>query len=102
MDFGTMRTNVNSGAYGRGSDALLGLYNDFMLVFDNCARYNDKDGEVGLEASRMLGLLREVFAEACSFVAGKKQLAQELVKRKSKGYIVYLGTQSSRFFYAIA
>jgi hypothetical protein len=73
MDFGTMRTKVDSGAYGRGSDAVLGLYNDFMLVFDNCARYNDEDGEVGLEASRMLGLLPEVFAEACSFVAGKQK-----------------------------
>jgi hypothetical protein len=73
MDFGTMRTNVDSGAYGRGSDAVLRLFDDFMLVFDNCARYNDKDGEVGLEASHMLGLLPEVFAEACSFVARKQK-----------------------------
>jgi hypothetical protein len=71
MDFGTMRTKVDNGAYGKGPDAILGFYNDFMLVFDNCALYNDEDGEVGLEAARMLGLLPEVFAEACSSVAAK-------------------------------
>lgn len=73
MDFGTMRSKVDNGAYGRGPDAVVGLYKDFLLVFDNCARYNDEDGEVGLEAARMLGRLPEVFAEACSSVSGKQK-----------------------------
>ena len=73
MDFGMMRTKVENGAYGKGSDAVVGFYNDFMLVFDNCALYNDEDGEVGLEAARLLGLLPEVFAGACSSVAGKQK-----------------------------
>lgn len=73
MDFGTMRTKVENGAYGKGSDAVVGFYNDFVLVFDNCALYNDEDGEVGLEAARLLGLLPEVFAGACSSMAGKQK-----------------------------
>lgn len=73
MDFGTMRTKVENGVYGKGSDAVVGFYNDFMLVFDNCALYNDEDGEVGLEAARLFGLVPEVFAAACLSASGKQK-----------------------------
>ena len=72
MDFGTMRTKVATGEYGTGSAAAVNFYNDFLLVFDNCALYNDEDGEVGVEAARLLGLLPETFAGACSSVASGK------------------------------
>jgi hypothetical protein len=73
MDFGTMRQKVDSGVYGTGNAAVAMLYNDFLLVFENCALYNGDDGEVGLEAARLLGLLPETFAGACAAAAAKKQ-----------------------------
>ena len=72
MDFGTMKNKVESGDYGTGSDAMVKFYNDFLLVFDNCALYNDEDGEVGLEAARLLGLLPESYVGVCASVATKQ------------------------------
>lgn len=65
MDFGKMRAKVKKGEYGTGSDATAGLYKDFKQVFDNCFLYNDEDSEVTEEASRILGYLPEIYAEAC-------------------------------------
>lgn len=72
MDFGTMKHKVESGEYGTGSDAMEKFYNDLLLVFDNCALYNDEDGEVGLEAARLLGLLPESYADVCTSVVAKQ------------------------------
>lgn len=72
MDFGTMKQKVESGAYGKGDASVAGLYNDFLLTFENCALYNDEDGEVGLEAARLLGLLPEAFVGACASVAANQ------------------------------
>jgi len=72
MDFGTMKHKVESGDYGTKSAAIIGLYNDFLLVFENCALYNDEDGEVGLEAARLLALLPETFVGVCASVAEKQ------------------------------
>jgi len=72
MDFGTMKQKIENGAYGKGNAAVAGLYSDFLLVFENCALYNDEDGEVGLEAARLLGLLPETFAGVCASVTAKK------------------------------
>lgn len=73
MDYSSMEKKIEDGAYGKGSDAMTGLYNDFMLVFDNCAQYNEENGEVCVEAARMLGLLPEAYVVACAAVAKKKK-----------------------------
>lgn len=72
IDFGTMLTKVEEGEYGEGSDAAAALYMDFLLCMENCAAYNDIEGEVMQEAARLFGLLPEVFAAACT-AAGKKK-----------------------------
>lgn len=77
MDFSTMKHKVESGAYGTGNTAAASLYNDFLLVFENCALYNDEDGEVGKEAARLLGLLPEAFAGACAAAAAKQSKKKE-------------------------
>jgi bromodomain-containing protein 9 len=68
MDFGTMRKKLKKGKYGTGSKAVALLYQDFLLVFDNCHRYNSDDSDVTKEASRMFGLLPEAFVAACNSV----------------------------------
>lgn len=73
MDFGTMLKKVEEGKYGKGSGAAAGLYSDFLLVFDNCALYNEKEGEVVGEAARILGLLPEAFTLSCVAVAKSKR-----------------------------
>jgi hypothetical protein len=82
MDFSKMETKIESGAYGSGSKAAAALYEDFLLVFDNCASYNDDDGEVYEEASRVFGLLPETFAGCCRSVLGKRKNIKD---RLSKG-----------------
>lgn len=72
IDFGTMLTKVEDGAYGEGSDAAAALYEDFLLCMENCAAYNDMEGEVMQEATRLFGLIPETFAAACT-AAGKSK-----------------------------
>jgi len=72
IDFGTMLAKVEEDAYGEGSDAATALYEDFLLCMENCAAYNDLEGEVMQEATRLFGLLPEVFAAACNS-AGKSK-----------------------------
>jgi hypothetical protein len=72
MDFGTMMTKVDKRDYGRGDVASAALYEDFLLVFDNCRLYNPEDSEVAEEAARILALLPESFAAACVAAAKKK------------------------------
>jgi Bromodomain len=69
MDFGTMRKKVKTGKYGEGNKAVSLLYQDFLLVFDNCHRFNSDESDVTREASRMFGLLPEAYVAACSSVA---------------------------------
>ena len=64
MDFSTMRSKVDKGKYGKGSDAASKLYEDFLLVFDNCREYNGDSGEVIDEASKLFGMLPATFALA--------------------------------------
>jgi hypothetical protein len=71
MDFGTMLAKVDAGTYGTGSAAAKNFYEDFLLVFDNCLLYNEEDGEVGAEASRILRQLPEAFVNSVVAV-GKK------------------------------
>ena len=73
MDFGTMQEKLEDGSYGEGSNAISNLFHDFLLVFDNCALYNDKGSEVSDEAARLMSLLPEVFANACLSVIEKKK-----------------------------
>jgi hypothetical protein len=73
MDFGTMKRNLEDNAYGTGPDALSTFYSDFLLVMDNCALYNDDNNEIMDEASRLFGILPEVFSNACISVAGKNK-----------------------------
>jgi len=77
MDFGTMRDKVISGRYDILSDSYQGLYEDFLLVMDNCALYNGDNEEIMEEAARLLGLLPSAFTIACVSIARK-------TKRKSK------------------
>lgn len=64
MDFGTMRSKVDQGKYGKGLDAVSKMYEDFLLVFDNCREFNGSTGEVIEEASRLFGMLPSTFALA--------------------------------------
>ena len=72
MDFGTMKKKINAGDYGEGNAASAALYEDFVLVFNNCALYNPEDSEVSEEAARVLGLLPEAYATVCTAVMKKK------------------------------
>ena len=81
MDFGTMKKKIEEGKYGQGTEAAAAFYEDFLLVFDNCALYNDDDGEVSGEAARVLGLLPETFAGACVAVKGAKKRKRSKRKR---------------------
>jgi hypothetical protein len=71
MDFGTMLKKVKKNSYGKGSKAAAKLYNDFLLVFDNCMTYNEEDGEIAEEASRILGFVPETYVNACLSVLGR-------------------------------
>ena len=73
IDMSKIRTKVEEGTYGEGSEAASKLYDDFLLMFDNCNIYNDDDGEVIEEAARLFALLPEVYAHACSSVAKKQR-----------------------------
>lgn len=72
MDFGTMRGKVERGAYGTGDAAAAALYQDFLLVFDNCRLYNSDEGEITEEAARIFGLLSEAYVSSCLAVAKRK------------------------------
>jgi chromodomain-helicase-DNA-binding protein 7 len=72
IDMATMKAKVESGDYGDGSKAAAKLYKDFLLMFENCAAYNDDEGEVLEEAARLLALVPETFATQCT-LALKKQ-----------------------------
>ena len=65
MDFGTMREKVSSEKYGTDASAAASLYDDFLLVFENCRLYNTDDSEVTDEAARLLGHLPEAFVSSC-------------------------------------
>lgn len=67
-----MRKKVLDGSYGTGSEAAAALYEDFLLVFDNCDLYNPEDSEVTEEATRVLSLLPETYAYACATVSKKR------------------------------
>ena len=62
MDFGTMMKKLESGQYGHD---IVKVHDDFSLVMDNCAKYNQDNDEILSEAARILGLLPETFAKAC-------------------------------------
>ena len=72
MDFGTMKKKIMANEYGDGSSAASALFDDFVLVFENCHLYNPDDSEVSEEATRVLALLPEAFASACETVGKKK------------------------------
>mmetsp|Transcript_4601 Transcript_4601/g.10378 ORF Transcript_4601/g.10378 Transcript_4601/m.10378 type:complete len:2557 (+) Transcript_4601:190-7860(+) len=65
MDFGTMKSKLEQGKYGEGSDAAAKFYKDFLLVFDNCYTFNDGGGEVVDEAKVALKLMSLTFAKCC-------------------------------------
>jgi len=75
MDFGTMKSKVEKGVYGKGSDAANKLYQDFLLVFDNCYKFNDGAGEVVDEATRVFKAMPLTFATSCQEVVtgGKRK-----------------------------
>jgi len=81
MDFKTMLDKLEDGSYGKGSEALSRLYEDYLLVFDNCALYNDTGSEVSDEAARVMKLLPEVFAMALASVKEKGKRGR---KKKNK------------------
>jgi len=71
IDILAIKAKVESGSYGTGSEASRSFYDDFLLMFDNCALYNDDDGEVIEEATRIFGLLPETYALVCESVLRK-------------------------------
>jgi len=73
MNFGKMREKIEAKEYGTDENALTKLYEDFMLIFDNCALYNDDNEEVTTEAARVFALLPETFAASAAAVLKKNQ-----------------------------
>ena len=69
-----MHKKVEEGVYGEGTEAAIKFYEDFLLMFDNCALYNDEEGEVMEEAARIFGLVPETYAAACKSIAKKKKV----------------------------
>ena len=66
MDFSRMRSKLEGGDY---SDiGISGIFNDFLLVMDNCALYNGSDDEITEEAARVMSLLPAMFASSCAAV----------------------------------
>lgn len=68
MDFGTMRSKVLQGKYGKGSNAAAKFYYDFLLVFDNCHQFNGGGGEVVDEAQLIFKAMPLTFAKSCQEV----------------------------------
>jgi hypothetical protein len=75
MDMLTMKSKVEKGEYGRGSDAAAKFYEDFRLMFENCGAYNDDDGEVIEEAARLFALVPETYAALCTSALKKQKKA---------------------------
>lgn len=70
MDFGTMLTKLGKGMYGKND--LSRVYEDFLLVLDNCSLYNEGHDEILAEATRLLSILPETYAKACAAVSQQK------------------------------
>ena len=68
MDFRTMKSKVEGGKYGAGSDAAAKFFEDFLLVFDNCYNFNDGIGEVVDDAKVVLQTMPLAFAKSCQEV----------------------------------
>jgi hypothetical protein len=64
MYLGRIMIRTVQGHY-HGPSASSQLFADLILMFDNCALYNEGNNEIMNEASKLLALLPEVFAEAC-------------------------------------
>lgn len=72
MDFSTMKSKVMKGEYGEGSAAAAKLYEDFLLVFENCYQFNNGEGEVVEEAMSVLKAMSLTFAKCCNEVRRMK------------------------------
>lgn len=64
MDLGKIMQKIAGGQYN-GPSATSQLFADLILMFDNCALYNEGNSEIMNEASKLLALVPEAFAEAC-------------------------------------
>ena len=73
IDMSQMKSKVEEGAYGEGSEAAAKFYDDFLLMFDNCSLYNDDEGEVIEEAARLFALVPETYAIACTNILKKQK-----------------------------
>lgn len=73
MDMSTMLSKVDEGVYGEGSEAAAAFYHDFALMFNNCYKYNDEDGEVIEEAARLFALVPETYVTQCALQAKKQK-----------------------------
>lgn len=66
MDLSTMRNKLESGKYNK--DGVAGLYEDLMLIMNNCIKFNGKGDEITDEAARVMALLPGIFAASCAAV----------------------------------
>jgi len=66
MDFGTMMHKVEDGKYELNANGMSDLYDDFLLIMDNCKLYNEDNDIILREAARVLGVLPTVYTEACA------------------------------------
>lgn len=73
MALAAVKSKLEKGEYGDGSEGATKLYTDFLLMFDNCNLYNDDDGEVIEEAARLFALVPETYAAACASVLKKQK-----------------------------
>lgn len=81
MDFGTMMSKVRQGSYGEGSDAATIFYMDLLLVFDNCNKFNQGEGEVVEEAASVLKAAPLCYALSIQAVIKEKRRPRKKKER---------------------
>ena len=78
MALATMRTKLNNGDYGKGTEGAFKLYTGFLLMFDNCCLYNN-NGWIIKEGARFMAFSPKIYDSS-----RKTVVAKEKVKKKSR------------------
>lgn len=69
MDFSAMKSKIEKGKYGKGSNAAAKFHKDFLLIFDNCHAFNFGVGDVVNEAMLVMKAMPLTYAKCCCEVA---------------------------------
>jgi hypothetical protein len=81
IDLATMKTKLNNGEYGEGTEGASKLYADYLLMFDNCKLYNGVNTYVTILAAELMTLLPGIYKRA---VKRNRESESSLSKKKSK------------------